>query len=123
MSADRELLELAAKAGGIEHKGWNDSLAHRGNVGLWVGLGERWNSWDNSGDALELAAALGISLTPYPIFNEGARHSVVAKQRRSTDTMRQANPTEVIERYGDDPAAAWRHAITRAAAEVGRAMP
>lgn len=133
MSADRELLELAAKAAGISVY-WKRCAADLGDFEYqgWCGpfieksgllLDNEWNPLTNDGDALRLAVALGINLTPYPIYNERARHSVIAKQRRSTDVMRQANPTEVIEVYGEDPAAAWRRAITRAAAEIGRTLP
>ncbi len=125
---DRELLELAAKAVGhkvnVSMQEERDAIG-AGDVGLWIdGVSTCWNPRRDSGQALELAATLGIDLTPYPLYSEDARHSVVAKQRRSTDMMRQANPTEVIELYrtAGDPAEAWRLAITRAAAEIGRAM-
>lgn len=116
MSTDRELMELAAKAAGIRFYVGIDGLTYlEGCVTIWSPL-------TNSGDALNLAVKLGISITPYPIYNSEARHSVIAKQRRRSDTLREANPTEVLELYGDDPCAAWRLAIVRAAAEIGRAM-
>ena len=114
---DKELLELAAKAAGIEY---ND----RYGKGLWVGefySGNEWNPLTDDGDALRLAVKLGISITPYPIY-QPEKHSVIAKQRRVSDTMREANPSEVLEMYGKDPYAATRRAIVRAAAEIGRSM-
>lgn len=123
--SDRELLEVAAKTASMhpDHWLWNG----HGMRELYVHSvpdcgfqGETWNPLTDDGDALRLAAKLGISITPYPIYNSLQRHSVIAKQRRSSDTMREANPTEVIELYGDDPAAAWRRAIVRCAAEIGR---
>lgn len=112
---DHELLEQVAKVVEL------DWFRHTDN-GLWLRSGGIWNALRDDGDALRLAVKLGISITPYPIYNSLQRHSVIAKQRRSLDTMREANPTEVIELYGDDPAAAWRRAIVRCAAKIGRAM-
>lgn len=65
-----------------------------------------------------LGVKLGISITPYPIY-QPEKHSVIAKQRRVSDTMREANPSEVLEMYGKDPYAATRRAIVRAAAAIG----
>ncbi len=119
MSADRELLGLAAKAAGVEPASFNGM-----DVG-WCVPGRQaagnWNPLADDADALWLAATLGISITPYPIYNSDGRHSVIAKQRRQSDTLREANPTEVLELYDGDPCAAWRLAIVRCAAEVGRA--
>lgn len=115
---DRELLELAAKAAGYEVLDWYGERYTTTD-------GDRlfpWNPLLDDGDALRLAVKLGISITPYPIYNDADRHSVIAKQRRQSDLLREANPTEAIAVYGDDPASAWRRAITRAAAEIGRAM-
>jgi hypothetical protein len=117
---NRELLEAAAKAAGIEL----ESVVEDGtDAGKGVTrLGYWWAPLHDDGDALRLAVKLGISTLPYPVYNEGARHSVIAKQRRKSDTLREANPTEVIELYGDDPYAATRRAIVRAAAEIGKEM-
>jgi len=107
MNEDKELLTLAAKAAGINMDSWEDC---------------GWSPLSDDGDALRLAVRLGISLTPYPIYQQDDRHSVIAKQRRTTDTLREINPTEIVEVYGDDPYAATRRAIVRAAAEIGRGM-
>ena len=120
---DRELLELAAKAAGMhpDHWCWNGygmrELAVHGvpHCGF---QGEIWNPLTDDGDALRLAVKLGISITPYPIYSEEARHSVIAKQRRRSDTLREVNPTEVLVLYGKDPAAAWRLAIVMCAAKI-----
>lgn len=123
METDRELLELAANAAGIELIGfagvgcWSDC---DGELGYQTKDFDRWNPLTDDGDALRLAVKLGISTLPYPIYNESERHSVIAKQRRRSDMMREANPTEVIEVYGDDSCAATRRAIVRSAAEIGR---
>lgn len=129
---DRELLELAAKAAGFGEpkKGavcWVEAEYPRnsGKHGaLWNYFGnsdtaELWNPLTDDGDALQLAVKLSLSVVPYPIY-QPEKHSVVVKQRRQSDTMREANPTQVMELYGDDPYAAVRRAITRAAAEVAK---
>ena len=115
---DCELLELAAKAAGID---WFDEPAAKQGRGLHLKSGRFWNPIADDGDALRLAVKLGISITPYPIY-QPEKHSVIAKQRRVSDTMREANPSEVLEMYGKDPYAATRRAIVRAAAEIGRSM-
>lgn len=126
---DREMLELAAKAAGIRTPSPDDmdlgGRQYEESLGLWCKFKWGWNWWNplaDDGDALRLAVKLGISLTPYPIYNSDARHSVIAKQRRRSDTLREANPTECMELYGSDIYAATRRAITRAAAEIGRQM-
>lgn len=117
---DRELLEMAAKAAGVN--GWwsggDYCYAYNNNPNVPV----PWNPLTDDGDALRLAVKLGISLLPYPVYAEDARHSVIAKQRRKGDLLRESNPTEVQEIYNNDPYAATRRAIVRAAAEIGRGM-
>ena len=111
---DKELLELAAKAAGIA---W-----HKEYLAYLDDDGDRWSPLVRDDHALRLAVKLGISLTPYPIYQHENRHSVIAKQRRETDTLREINPTEMVEVYKDDPYAATRRSIVRAAAEIGRSM-
>lgn len=93
MQNERELLEYAAKAAGIEV--WFDD-----NGQPWID-GDKcvWNPRTDSGQALELAVKLSLLCD----------HDV------------QYAPVNVWE--GEDPLAATRLAITRAAAEIGRAMP
>lgn len=105
---DRELLQLACKA-----------AFSRANLSEDRDLQKHWNPLTDDGDALRLAVALGISITPYPIY-QPEKHSVVTKQRRPSDTLRKSNPTETIVPYDDDPLLATRRAIVRAAAEMGK---
>jgi hypothetical protein len=100
---DKELLLLAAKAAGIEHHGYcTDGF-------LFVGDGEkgaydRWNPLANDGDALRLAVKLKLGV-------------VVT----SCDTEIYPSLTGAIkENHNDDPHAATRRAIVRAAAEIGK---
>jgi hypothetical protein len=101
---DRELLELAAKAAGIEHG------ADRLDCGLSITLPSgrhyslpRWNPLEDDGDALRLAVKMGMD--------------VVTGRGRSDAYCR---GVRVSEYNGDDPYAATRRAIVRAAAEIGR---
>lgn len=90
-----ELLELAAKAAGLSF--WQENS---------------WNPLDDDGDALRLAVKLNIDV----FFHASRVEGHVAGGR--------IPPVRAIERedYGDDPYAATRRSIVRAAAEVGRNM-
>lgn len=109
---DRELLELAAKAGGIEviRSRLEDPL----NMDMLVKDSSRniaqvagtWNPLTDDGDALRLAVKLKIDLIH---FTGHLRADV--KEMPDTHQM-----------YGDDPYEATRRAIVKAAAEIGRAM-
>ena len=109
MNTDRELLELAAKAAGLNVKAErvdaDDKFTH-----LIVGAKntrERiaWNPLTDDGDALRLAVKLEIELW----FGNGGLNA-------SGMSM------DIEEDYGEDPAAATRRAIVRAAAAIGEAM-
>ena len=99
---DRELLELAAKAAGI-------SLAPTGCI--WDDASAEmvpWNPQDNDGDALRLAVKLEL---------------LQLDLRHSFHTVRVYGAAEGrIDEGANDPPAATRRAIVRAAAEIGRAM-
>ncbi len=115
---DRETLERAAQATGCAYR-WSDHLECimlQRDEGYTDGC---WLPDVNSSDALTLAVDLGLSIEPYP-YNSTPKHSVIVKQRRGGDVLREGNPTEVIEQYGDDPVAATRRAIVRSAALVGQ---
>ena len=108
--SDRELLELAAKAAGIELVWHNFS-----NVpSLFKGLSsdEVWNPLTDDGDALRLAVKLRIEIIPDLQVNEVLTAFMVGSYGYNT-----------AEEIGTDPLAATRRAIVRAAAEIGRQMP
>ena len=101
---DREMLELAAKAAGIEidWRTWvTDPKAVMGCCFALVGTYTYWNPLTDDGDALRLAVQLGLF-----------------------------DLDELLWDYANDPLidtskdiyAAIRRAITRAAAEIGKAM-
>jgi len=69
MSTDRELLELAAKAAGVEVAGWDENpfdpeFGHNGVASLRTTGGWWWNPLADDGDALRLAVKLGLRQTP-----------------------------------------------------------
>ena len=104
---DRELLELAAKAAGIEGRfiGGFDHLglciSELGNpIKVW------WNPLTDDGDALRLAVKLNLS-----IVQTGMAVNVSVVGCRSS-----------MEPNQSDPYSATRRAIVRAAAEIGKGM-
>ena len=107
---DRELLELAAKAAGINIFDWTPG-GHPTTNGSWDAI---WNPLTDDGDALRLAVALGLNIYPLARTATGRACSAVG-------TGSHGRLSEV----GDpnDAMAATRRAITRAAAEIGRSMP
>jgi len=106
---DREMLELAARAMGLDVVGNHPAggVQYRGaDGGVWV-----FDSLNRDGDALRLAVKLGIAV--YPPEADGDDATVNGPYPLSNWHS---------ETVTDDPCAATRRAITRAAAEIGRAM-
>lgn len=112
-SGDRELLELAAKAYGIEldwFRGGPEQVLTK-----WDGMPEStkpWNPLTDDGDALRLAVKLGMLIDD--IERGYMAGHIVATAGPSMAAYEPRNP---------DPYAATRRAIVRAAAEIGKAMP
>jgi len=105
---DKELLELAAKAAGIECY-WVESGPDSPTMVLNEPYYATWNPLTDDGDALRLAVKLGLGIS-------------ITLSNKRTDVVTFSGPiTSVIEAHGD-PYAATRRAITRAAAEIGKAM-
>ena len=115
-TSERELLELAAKAAGIEGEWVENSLLDdyyklptTGILTWSEGRVHIWNSRTSSGDAFRLAVQLGFDI-----------------DRTAVDwiTIRQVQEclsfASVL--VGDDPYASMRLAITKAAAEIGKDM-
>jgi len=98
---DRELLEDAARAAGIE-------LPHFLPYGVddWM---REWNPLDDDGDALRLAVSLKIDIE----FFEQPKSKTYASNYAAPDDM---NPC--MEFHADDSYAATRRAIVRAAAAM-----
>lgn len=93
---DREQLEMAAKAAGINWQDWTRMCGHP-RYDVWP---YDWNPLTDDGDALRLVVRLkqlGLWNKPYT--------------------------GEALDGWREDPYAATRRAIVRAAAEIGKAMP
>jgi hypothetical protein len=110
---DRELLELAAKAAGIEIDKSEFNGGGRGNTGFdtlgnavldWHNY-KTWNPLTDDGDALRLAVKLRMQIL---IGDGGMCHASSGENG------------EVFSIYGKDLEAATRRAIVRAAAEIAR---
>lgn len=97
---DKELLELAAKAAGIDgdYSKRANSIVHPDGY---------WNPLTDDGDALRLAAELSIGLHWYKNCRVYAHHAADVEECESSREDRQAN---------------LRRVITRVAAEMGRRM-
>jgi hypothetical protein len=118
---DRELLEAAAKAAGIGTLVWGDKYK-LGDDEIdctdipYVRSGQPdegdvfWDPLTDDGDALRLAVSLGISVS-FDRLDQGIdERRVFAVYNRGVE----------FEHLGNDPLAATRRAIVRAAAEIGR---
>ena len=103
MTTDRELLELAATAAGMNYAhelcGYYSDPEFNEVV--------QWNPLTDDGDALRLAVKLGLLIDTQ--YNNGVG-------------VGSASFEEVWESTSVEPYAATRRAIVRAAAEIGRSM-
>lgn len=112
--ADRELLELAAKAGGIE------IMFIAGDGVHWISDGDHgatgWNPLANDGDAFRLAAFLVLRIQHRPGENRVVNCEVIREWGPTGE-----QPTRVTVQYaaGEDVCRAMRRAIVLAAAAIG----
>ena len=109
---DKELLELAAKAAGIEVLGVSFEM-DGSFAGFPTGGQKVWNPLTDDGDALRLAVKLEMNVDIGDLAVEAAIFIDDGCERISA--MEYWND-------GDDPYAATRRAIVRAAAQIGRSM-
>ena len=114
MNEDKKLLELAAKAAGVERG------ADRLDCGVSLRMADgrhrslpRWNPLDDDGDALRLAVKLGIDLE----WRSDAR--VAAYRHTNADGY----CFTAFESSRESRAKNTRRAIVRAAAAIWEAMP
>ncbi len=116
---DREMLELAARAAGLkEFTEINGRFAVRTR---FTGM-QDWSPWNpltDDGEALRLAVKLDLSSFMYFSNIGGGKRREVFSPNSGHDGGK-ASTTEA--EYHNDPYAATRRAITRAAAEIGRQM-
>ena len=116
---DRDLLEAAAKAAGLRVK-WMAAKPGVRAMFWQTNIGE-WNPLTDDGDALRLAVKLGLA-----ILHDDASAVRVGwfANQQCPITMDGAGPwfwKEWMRDNGDDPNAATRRAIVRAAAAMGAA--
>ncbi len=111
MHTDRELLEYAAKAAGIDGV-WQDwdgmDIRYGFSQSIYSKDEGYWNPLDDDGDALRLAVKLEID---------------IAYRTKKVTALPCIQTQDLItEPWGNDPYAATRRAIVRAAAEIGKEM-
>ena len=110
---DREMLELAAKAIGFDFQTCMET--EKPCIVDMKGGGIFWNPLTDDGDALRLAVKLGIE-----IFHDLEVQEVSTAFSINCPRLIGLNVSEAM---GNDPYAATRRAIVRAAAEIGKSMP
>jgi hypothetical protein len=110
---DKELLELAAKAAGIKWQSYHMSrgLCLADPKGGMV-ITQMWNPLTDDGDALRLAVKLNIVIWECDQYDRAMAEVRYGEARG-----------EYWELVGKDKYSSTRRAITRAAAEIGKAMP
>ncbi len=104
---DQELLEFAAKAAGI-----TEEMQQYFEAGI---AGKRWNPLTDDGDALRLAVTLKMQFYIFPVPHDDV--IVVTDNEILPKSGKRAK-----EQFKENPFAATRRAIVRAAAEIGKKM-
>ena len=108
---DRQLIELAAKAAGLQEYGWMaDTFTHVVNNQFVF-----WEPLTDDGDALRLAVRMRIAFK----FFRNAPPELGLPRLCALATMENGN---WFAEEGADEVAATRRAIVRAAAEIGKEM-
>jgi hypothetical protein len=109
---NREMLEYAAKAAGYEVES-----DHQGVFYIREGTGlQSWTPWNpltDDGDALRLAVRLNV--WPVRVFSP-KNHPDTIRVQAGSEYWTEITEEEIF----DDPFAATRRAIVRAAAEIGK---
>ena len=106
---DKELLELAAKAAGIEGMWDNKSKCFVPADGPII-----WNPLTDDGDALRLALRLEMTLRPYTSLSR-AKYCEVELEHEGRQLLLTEKVSTTLEE-------ATRRAIVRAAASIGEQM-
>ncbi|MGP5741297.1 hypothetical protein [Pseudomonas aeruginosa] len=119
---DRELLELAARAAGVKARWfrvnqWRQVGGNKKQTGQEDVFGTHhskpWNPLTDDGDALRLAVQLDITIGP--------EHPDVVGKSLCRASWNNRNMS--LGEFGDgDKPSAYRRAIVRAAAEIGKSM-
>ena len=108
MKTDRELLEAAAKAAGIKllRSRLDDPMCRDMLPEIQNSVAVGWNPLTDDGDALRLAVKLGLEVGHNSFGNVVVDHYTQPEVRK------------IVLPHGDDPYAATRRAIVRAAAAM-----
>lgn len=117
MSSDHELLELAAKAVGIDAQ-YSDNCGDFSIGKPYSRVEVRWNPLTFDGDALRLAVKLGMDVD---VHRQEPTGGVAGVEVRGY-VYRRILVTEPAADNGHALEVATRRAIVRAAAEIGRNM-
>ena len=106
MTTEREILEFAAKAIGIE------VIGPMGDDGLQVPIqsGNIWNPLTNSADCADMCAKLGVDT--YWIHEKFKMVAVECDVNQICDWR-------ILNDHNNDREAAWRYAATQVAAKIG----
>jgi hypothetical protein len=112
--SDRELLEAAARAAGIDLV-----PGIKPGYPLWIeGFGE-WNPLDNDGDALRLAVKLRLDV--HFEMNGPSGRTPIVEVMDGEEYQREGQAFCAMQDCSEDPYAATRRAIVRAAAAMATA--
>ena len=108
---DKELLELAAKAAGIKLTWWNQVPKNTtgADPSMNIYAFPIWNPLTDDGDALRLAVKLGLHVS------QQLSYVAVMQPHGGAGSHR----LQWTEQYNEDPYAATRRVIVRAAAQIG----
>ena len=112
---DEELLRNAARAAGFVEP---NSYREKTNSLLWIsesGFPSTWRPLDDNADAFDLMVNLSLF-----VFHGWTTSEGVALANVFVDNAEQTVPSGEIK--GDEPHAATRRAIVRAAAQIGKDM-
>ena len=122
---DKELLEYAAKAAGLR-VGFEPDGKERGRYDLYWSRVHSQLVWHNKSTGSEYPEPLFWN----PLTGDGDAFRLMVKLRLpfrdglngTVETGNERSGRPIWELWGDDPLAATRRAIVRAAAEVGRKL-
>ncbi|MBK3479897.1 hypothetical protein JJD66_27840 [Pseudomonas sp. MF6751] len=129
---DRELLELAAKASGMEvNTNYTDRyfpedcMPDAESPSLLVYGRGKWNPFVDDGDAFRLAVQLGLMLDIYTGEKVGpnGEYELNISDAWHIRPDGKGGGEASSEQHHNDAYSATRRAITRAAAEIGKTLP
>lgn len=113
---DQQLLACAARAFGAKWSDYQDGSTDHWTAPAKSGSWVAWNPLFNDGDALRLAVHLDIGVTSKK-EHQYEKHTSVAVFNQGHSRI-----TEKHKDHANDPGAATRYVIVRAAAEIGKSM-